>query len=151
MHTVFGGGLCEELITRSEESYLTCVCLIVGDLETITVGLLVPSWTAAPHVFLLRFWWILNIIDRFSKNIQVQHFMKISPVWAKMLQAGGQIDGRTDMTNVIVGFSSFAKVPEIQTHPRTHAHSQYPYPRLWRHSSSKFYCYFISHNYLLFF
>jgi hypothetical protein len=47
--------------------------------------------------------------------------MKISPVGAKMLQAGGQTDGRTDMTNVIVDFSSFAKVPKIQTHARTHA------------------------------
>jgi hypothetical protein len=32
-----GSGLCDGLITRSEESYRVCVCLIVCDLETSTV------------------------------------------------------------------------------------------------------------------
>jgi len=34
-----GSGLCDELITRSEESYCMCVCvfLTVFDLETSTV------------------------------------------------------------------------------------------------------------------
>jgi len=32
-----GSGLCNVLITYSEESYLVCVCLIVRDLETSTV------------------------------------------------------------------------------------------------------------------
>ena len=31
-----GSGLCDGLITRSEESYRVCVCLIVCDLETST-------------------------------------------------------------------------------------------------------------------
>jgi hypothetical protein len=49
--------------------------------------------------------------------------MKIRPVGAKMLQAGGQRDGQTDMSNLIVDFRSFAKVPKIhtRTHARTHA------------------------------
>jgi hypothetical protein len=34
---VSGRGLCDGLITRSEESYRLCVCLIVCDLETCTV------------------------------------------------------------------------------------------------------------------
>jgi hypothetical protein len=32
-----GRGLCDELITRSEECYRLCVCLIVCDVETSTV------------------------------------------------------------------------------------------------------------------
>jgi hypothetical protein len=32
-----GRGLCDEPITRPEESYRLCVCLIVCDLETSTV------------------------------------------------------------------------------------------------------------------
>jgi hypothetical protein len=32
-----GSGLCDELITRSEESYRVYVCLIVRDLETSTM------------------------------------------------------------------------------------------------------------------
>ena len=32
-----GSGLCDELITRSEEFNRECVCLIVSDLETSTV------------------------------------------------------------------------------------------------------------------
>jgi hypothetical protein len=31
-----GSGLCDELITRSEESYSECVCVYVCDLETST-------------------------------------------------------------------------------------------------------------------
>jgi hypothetical protein len=31
-------GLCDELITRSEEFYRVCVCVIVCDLETSTMG-----------------------------------------------------------------------------------------------------------------
>jgi hypothetical protein len=38
MDIVFDGGLCDELITRPEESSRMCVCLIVGELETQTVG-----------------------------------------------------------------------------------------------------------------
>jgi len=32
-----GSGLCDELITRSEESNRACVCLILSELETPTV------------------------------------------------------------------------------------------------------------------
>ena len=39
-----GSGLCDELITRSEESYWVCVSLIVRDLQTSKRGGLGPSW-----------------------------------------------------------------------------------------------------------
>ena len=32
-----GRGLCDELITRPEESYLLC-CVVVCDLETLRIG-----------------------------------------------------------------------------------------------------------------
>jgi hypothetical protein len=32
-----GSGLCDELISRSEESYRVCVCVYVCDLETSTM------------------------------------------------------------------------------------------------------------------
>jgi hypothetical protein len=41
--------LCYELMTHSEESYMlcVCVCLIMCDLETSTVGW--HSWPVTPH------------------------------------------------------------------------------------------------------
>jgi hypothetical protein len=38
-------GLCDELITRSDESYRLCVCLTVCDLETSTIRRPSPNWT----------------------------------------------------------------------------------------------------------
>jgi hypothetical protein len=37
-----GSGLCDKLITRSEESYRVCVCLIAFDIETATTRRLGP-------------------------------------------------------------------------------------------------------------
>jgi cellobiose-specific phosphotransferase system component IIB len=48
-----GRGLCDELITRAEESCLVCVCLIVCDVGTSTVSLLVRelgSWATEKSV-----------------------------------------------------------------------------------------------------
>jgi hypothetical protein len=47
-------------------------------------------------------------LDRFSKNTQIQNFMKIRPVGAELFHA----DGRTDMTKLIVAFRNFAKGPK---------------------------------------
>jgi len=46
-----GSGVCDELITRSEESYrvYVCVCLIVGDLETSKRGGLAPILAVQPQ------------------------------------------------------------------------------------------------------
>ena len=36
-HVLSGRGLCDELITRPEESYRLC-CVVVCDLETLRIG-----------------------------------------------------------------------------------------------------------------
>ena len=41
-----GSGLCDELITRPEESYRLC-CVVVCDLETSRIG--------APYIYNVRF------------------------------------------------------------------------------------------------
>ena len=38
--------------------------------------------------------------------------MKILPAGAELLYADGRMDGRTDMTKLIVSFRNFANVPE---------------------------------------
>jgi hypothetical protein len=45
-------GICDELVTRSEESYPVCVCPTLCDLETSTLG--GPSWAAAPQCMYSR-------------------------------------------------------------------------------------------------
>jgi len=53
----------------------------------------------------------LNILDRFSKNIQISNFVKISPVEAELFRA----DRRTDM-KLTVAFLNFTNAPKNQTH-----------------------------------
>jgi hypothetical protein len=38
--------------------------------------------------------------------------MKIRPVGAELFHAGGRVDGRTDMTKLIVDFCNFANEPK---------------------------------------
>jgi hypothetical protein len=54
-------------------------------------------------------------MDRFSKNTEIQNFMKILPVGAELLL---RTDGQTDMTTLIVAFRNFAKAVSIPT-PKT--------------------------------
>jgi hypothetical protein len=44
-----GSGLCDELNTRSEESYRLCVCLTECDLETSTRRQPRPSYSVEPQ------------------------------------------------------------------------------------------------------
>jgi hypothetical protein len=59
---------------------------------------------------LLDFYSNLNFLDIFSKNIQIQNFVKIRPVEAEF-HADGRTRGRTDMTKTTVAFSNFANAP----------------------------------------
>jgi len=47
-----GRGLCDELITRPEESYRLC-CVVVCDLET--------SRIVAPYIYDIRSLWVNNL------------------------------------------------------------------------------------------
>jgi hypothetical protein len=49
-------------------------------------------------VILVRFECNLIFLDRFSKNIHIPNFMKISPVGAELFHADGRTD-RHDETN----------------------------------------------------
>jgi hypothetical protein len=57
----------------------------------------------------------LNFLNRFLKNIQISNLMKIRPVRAKMLHAGGWTEGKADMTKVRVAFHNFAHAPKNST------------------------------------
>jgi hypothetical protein len=46
----------------------------------------------------------LNFVDKFSKNTQISNFIKIHQFGAELFH----VDGRTDMTKVIVAFRNFA-------------------------------------------
>ena len=47
---------------------------------------------------------LMNFLNSFSKNTQIQNFMKIRPMGAEFFRA----DGWTDKTNLIVAFRNFA-------------------------------------------
>jgi len=48
---------------------------------------------------------LVNILDRFSKNIQISNFIKICPVGVVPCE-------RADMTKLIVAFQNFANAPK---------------------------------------
>jgi hypothetical protein len=65
-------------------------------------------WSASKVVVIVvRFYWNLILIDRFSKNIHIRNFMKILPVGPELFHA----DRRADMTKLIVDFRNFAITP----------------------------------------
>ena len=47
-------------------------------------------------VILDRFQWNLNFLNKFSKNTQIENFMKIRPVGAELFHMDGETDGQTD-------------------------------------------------------
>jgi len=61
-------------------------------------------------VILVRLWWNLNILDRFSKNPQMSKFMKILHVGEELFHGDGRTD--TDMTKLVIGIRNSAKAPK---------------------------------------
>ena len=59
-------------------------------------------------VILVRFQWNLDCLDRFSKNTQIQNFMKLRRMGAEFFHA----DGQTDMTKLTVAFRNFTNAPK---------------------------------------
>ena len=54
-------------------------------------------------VILVRFYLNFNFLDRFSENIQITNLLVIRPMGAELFH----VDGRTDMTKLIVIFRNF--------------------------------------------
>ena len=54
----------------------------------------------------------MNILDIFSKNPQISHFMKIRPVGTELLRAKKQTEGQAEMTKLIVASRNFAGAPK---------------------------------------
>jgi len=59
-------------------------------------------------VILVRFYWNLNLVERFSENDHTPNFMEIRPEGEELFHA----DRRTQMTKLVVGFRNSAKEPE---------------------------------------
>jgi hypothetical protein len=60
-------------------------------------------------VIVVRFWWNLNFLDRFSKKTRISNLMEIRPEGAELLV---RMDGRTEITKIMGGFRCFANAPE---------------------------------------
>ena len=58
-----GRGLCDELITRPEESYRLC-CVVVFDLETSRIG--------APYIYIYIYIYIYDISNLRVKRVTYQ-------------------------------------------------------------------------------
>jgi hypothetical protein len=56
----------------------------------------------------------LIFLDIFSKNIQIQNFIKIRPVRAELFHADERTGGHKIMTTLIVAFGYFAKAPKTR-------------------------------------
>jgi hypothetical protein len=64
-------------------------------------------------VILVRIQWNWNFLNIFSRNPQISNFMKICPVGAQALHAGGRADITWhDVTKLLVAFRSFASAPK---------------------------------------
>ena len=70
-------------------------------------------------VWIDRFEWNLNFLDRFSKNPQTSNVMKIRPVGAELFHVNGRPDRRADMTKLIVAFRNLANAPNDWLYRRT--------------------------------
>jgi len=71
-----GRGLCDELITRPEESYRLC-CVVVCDVETSRIGAPyiydISSLRIKSHCFLKK-WQEDRLGDYFSAFVSISHF-----------------------------------------------------------------------------
>lgn len=68
------------------------------------------------HLKYPLFPWDINenliFFETLSKNTQTPNSTKICPVWAEFFDVEGRTDGWTDMTKLVVAFSSFANAPK---------------------------------------
>jgi hypothetical protein len=94
---------------------LSEIFLILGKIQRdAVINLCRPSCRVL--FILVKFYWKLSFVDRFSKNAQMSNFMKIRSMGAELFHLNWRNDGRTDgekdMTKLIVAFRSFANAPK---------------------------------------
>jgi hypothetical protein len=105
---VFSGrGLCDELITRPEESYRLC-CVVVCNLETSRIG--APYICDISNLRVKRNFNFSGQIFEKSSNIR---FMKVRPAGAELFHVDIRTDGQSDRKNeLIVAFRNSALARE---------------------------------------
>jgi hypothetical protein len=57
----------------------------------------------------VNFYWNLNFLGRFSKNLQISNLMETCPVGTELFREGRLSDGQTDMTKSTAAFRNSAK------------------------------------------
>ena len=65
------------------------------------------------HAILVRFEWNLNLIDRFSKNIQESNFMTMCPVEAETFHVDGWMDRWTNKMKLIMVVCNFVNTLKL--------------------------------------
>ena len=94
-HVLSGRGLCDELITRPEESYRLC-CVVVCDLETSRIG--------APYIYIYDISRLRVKYHEYPSNGCRVFFMRTHR----------QTDRQKYMTKSIVAFLSFPNAPKCE-------------------------------------
>jgi hypothetical protein len=119
LERVFGQKMCFEFLY----TFLSGTFLVLRRMERGIITNVCRSSCQFPAVLVIfnETW----IFDRFSKNPQIQNFMKIRPVGDEVLYA----DRRTDMTKIIVAFRNFANVPNKRRTSVTSAEFETPDPK----------------------
>ena len=92
---------------RTERDFVVNVCCSLYKVPDIVV----------------RFWWNLNFLDKFSKNSQISDCMEVSSVGADFFHADGRINRQTEGRDGTNSFC-FTIFPALQKIPRS-AHTVY--------------------------
>ena len=101
-------------VTRCFDLFYKFFCGIYLILRRIQPYVSIKLHTFSCKIFfvLVTFSWKLNIFYRFSKNNQIQTFMKIRALGTEMFHANRWTDGQTDMEKQMIAFRSFANAPK---------------------------------------
>jgi len=97
-----GRGLCDELITRPEESYRLC-CVVVCDLETSRMG--APYIYDISHLRVKQIWTFSAQFNKSPPNNKSHG----NPVGVALIRTGRRTDWQTDMTQIIAALCRYGR------------------------------------------